>query len=200
MPEPSTELTVLNPTTAELVDLHAADTEVLACMIHELADSRAEITAFEGIVEQELLARMDRSAQWTHRVGDFELKAASPTAGTEEYRIDQLETELSQLVADGTVTSAAASVACRRLLTLALEVPWDASPNELAEQVKQAVAIEVDGHKVRVVSAAGSARAAAAGIKALRKVPGVSDVLDRVKVEREAPRRRVRVTHRGSQL
>jgi hypothetical protein len=126
------------------------------------------------------------------------LAEASPTAGTEDYRIDELETALAQLVADGTITSDAASAACRRLLTLALEVPWDASPNELAEQVKRAVAIEVGGHKVRVLSAAGSARAVAPGIKALRKVPGVGEVLDRAKVVHEAPRRRVKVTHRGT--
>jgi hypothetical protein len=193
----STELTV-NPTTGELLDLAGTDTELLAVVVHEIAERRRETTAFEEMVEGELLARMDRDASWTQRIGGFELKAASPTAGTESYRADELEVLLGDLVDNGKISAEAASAACKRQLTLVLKVPWSASPQALADQVTHAVAITVGGHKVEVVSATGSVRPAAAGVKALRKVPGVSDALDNVMVVQGPARRRVKVTLKES--
>jgi hypothetical protein len=196
----STELTVFDRTTGELVDIRTAPTERLAGIVVSLQDQRVELAEVEGFISDELVARLDREAQWTLRVGDptgdrqFEIKAPSPTAGTESYRPDVLEEVLQTLIMAGTVSENAASGACRRQLTLCLEVPWAADPAELADQVQQAIAIEVGGHRVQVVSTAGSVSLSAAGINKLRKVPGVGDALDRAKVTQPAGPRKAKVT------
>jgi hypothetical protein len=197
-PESSTELTVLDRATGELVDVRGETTERLASYIDDLGELRAQLAEGEAVVNDELLQRLDRDAAWTQRIGDFELKAPSPTAGTESYDAEVLEGELRILIANETISEEAAGAACRRQLTLCLEVPWDADPGDLADRVQQALAIEVGGHQVRVLSASGSVVPVSAGIAKLRKL-GVGKALDRAREEPVTPpRRRVKVAYKGS--
>lgn len=194
---------VLNPVTGELVDLRSAPTEVLAEAIVDLATQHEEMAEFKRAIEATLIERLDADATWTLRVGDpkgnaqFEIKAPSPEAGATVYLADRLEGELQGLIDDERITPEAASKACRRSITLTLGVPWNADPTRLAEEVLGASAIEVGGFEVTVISAAASVAPVAAGAKALRKVPGVGDILDRALAPDVAPpARRVRVTRK----
>jgi hypothetical protein len=197
MPEPSTELTVLDRVTGELVNVRTETTERLAAYIDDLGELRAQLAEGESVVNDELLHRLDMGASWTERVGDFELKAPSPTAGTETYDAGALEAVLAGLIVRERISEDAGSAACRRQLTLCLEVPWTANPHALAEKVREALTVEVAGQQVRVISASGSVVPVAAGIAKLRKL-GVGEMLDTAREEPVTlPRRRVKVTFKG---
>jgi hypothetical protein len=191
----STEL-VVQPATGEPIDVRAASTEQLAQAVVESQDTRTALREFEEALGTECLDRLDREACWTLRVGDptdtqWELKAPSPTAGTEVYPEYELVRELRRLIADGLITPEGASRACERSLNVKLSVPWDADPQEIADLLKgELVKLQIAGHEMAVLSATPQTRSIAAGIKALRKVPGVSAVLDSVlRVQEQGPRR-----------
>jgi hypothetical protein len=209
--EPNTELAtraveVTHPVTGEVLNLAEESLEQLAEMIVDLQEHRVRLADFERAVSDVMVAYLDRSALWTMRVGDptgarqLEIKAPSPEAGQAAYPVDALVPMLKSLIADGVISPDAASKACARQLTLSLEVPWDADLTELADTVKGAVGIQIAGVAVDVVAASPVEKPIQAGIKALRKIPGAVDELDRVKVTLDqGPRRAtVKVKVRGS--
>jgi hypothetical protein len=195
---------VVHPVTGELLDLASESVERLAELTVDLQADRTNLNAFELAVSDALVDRLDRSAQWTLRVGDptgdrqYEVKAPSPTAGTTAYLDDVLESELQTLVIAGTITPDAASNACKRHLVLTLAAPWGVRLQDLADSVTAPeTVIEIGGVTVDVVKADASVKAATAGINALRKVPGTSDALDAATTSQPAPPRRARVTVKG---
>ena len=192
---------IVHPVTGELLDLSSESLEQLADRDRELQAHRGRLDEFAEALSDALLAHLDSAAEWTQRVGDptggfqYEIKAASPTAGTEGYLEDVLEEKLQALIAAETVKPSAASKALKRHLLLTLAVPWTADLEDLARAVGDPEAvIEVNGVTVEVVKAEASRRTVAAGINALRKVPGTSEALDAAKVYRPAPPRKARVT------
>ena len=199
----SSELTVLDHTTGELLDLRVASVERLAQYMADLQGLWRELAAVEEAVSDELVRRCDQGALWTLRVNDprtghqYEVKTQSPTAGTETYIPDALEHELLGLVEDGTLNAEGASGALRRVLNVEFVVPWDADPSTLAVSLKEAKGIRIDGVGVRVVKAKGERTPVAAGIAKLRKVPGTSEALDRAMQRVGPPKRRARVTFKG---
>jgi hypothetical protein len=208
--EPHAELAprpveVMHPVTGELLNLAQESLDRLAGIVVGLQEHRARLADFERQVNDVMVAHLDRAASWTARVGDptgerqFEIKAPSPEAGQAVYRSDTLVPALKALVDAGAISPEAASKACARQLVLSLAVPWGANLDELAETVQDAIGIQIAGVEVDVVSASPSERPVQAGIKALRKIPGVAEALDRVKVTPEpGPRRAtVKVKVRG---
>lgn len=209
MSEPTTDLAtqalqVMHPVTGELLDLATLDTESVAELAVEMQEHRAQLAGFERALSDTLVAHLDRSALWTQRVGDptgprqLEIKAPSPEAGA-SYPADTLVPALRSLIRAGVITPEAASKACVRQLTLGLAVPWDADLSELAETVKGAIDIQIAGVAVDVVAAEPVERPVQAGIKALCKIPGAAEELDRVKVTvpQGARRASVKVKVRG---
>jgi hypothetical protein len=200
----STELqptvpTVVDRVTGELLSVRDASTEQLAEFTTNCQQVKQEIGDAERVVSDELLDRLDKSASWTQRVGSYELKAPSPTAGTETYPPDMLRDALVRLVDAGTISVDAASKALQRRLVLELDVPWQADPASLATTVKEAITIQVADVIVNVVKAEAATRVSAVGIKAVRKVPGTSDALDAAKRTQPPAARRVKVTRRRAQ-
>lgn len=198
----SGELTVLDHTTGELLDLRAVGTERLARYIDDLQQYWRQLAATETVVAEELIRRCDQQAQWTVRVNDesgrqYEIKTSSPAAGTEEYAPGALEHELRTLVDAGTLNPEGASAALKRTLSVEFAVPWDADPTALATILKQACGLQVAGAQVRVGKAEGKRTPVAAGIAKLRKIPDVAEALDRAKTRVEPPKRRVKVTLKG---
>ena len=189
--------------TGEPIAVRDATTETLAGYMHEAAERHRMIGEAERIVSDELLERLDRDLQWTQTVGSgaeghqFELRAASPSAGTTEYLSEALAHELDGLVRAGIISEAGAEKACRRRLELTLEVPWKADLPAMIAQLKRAVLIQVAGFDVRVVSAEPQVKAVAAGINALRKIAGANQALDRAQITKPTPARRVKVTLKG---
>lgn len=198
MTEPSAELVVLHPKTGELLAIRTAETEQLAEWRTSVDEARDALAEAEAMVSDEIVRRLDRRAEWTLRVGDpkdrqYEIKAPSPTAGTETYPPDLLRAELNNLVGLDVISEEAAQGALKRQLLLTLSVPWDADLHALVEQLKGAVGIQVAGVEVDVVSVDASERPVASGINKLRKIPSAGEVLDRAKVEQPSGRRRATV-------
>jgi hypothetical protein len=198
MTEPSTELVVLHPRTGELLAIQTAETEQLAEWRTSVDEARDALAEAEAMVSDELVRRLDRNAEWTLRVGDpkdrqWEIKAPSPTAGTESYPPDLLRAELNNLVGLDVISEEAAQGALKRQLLLTLSVPWDADLRVLVEQLKGAVGVQVADVEVDVVSADASERPIASGINRLRKISGAVKALDRARVEQPAGRRRASV-------
>lgn len=193
----STELVVHNPATGEVIDLRSADTEQLASVLDGVADMTGRLRDFAAIIDAELLDRLDRGAKWTLRVGDpasghqFEIKAPSPDAGTEAYDTEQLEAELSTLIADGVIAEPAAEGALERTVTLTVRVPFG---HELAALVKALSGVDaIAGVPCEPTGVTSARKVALRGVHALRKVPGTGEALDRAKVDPPAPPRRVKV-------
>ena len=193
---------VVHPLTGEILDLASESVEGLAERVVDLQEHRERVGDFDQALSDALLAHLDRSATWTQRVGDptgerqLEIKAASPSAGTESYPPDALGVALDEMTAADLISETAASNALQRRLVLELGIPWAANPSEMAKAVKDAVGIQVAGVDVTVVKAEPVSRVSAAGVKALRKIPGVGAVLDGVLVTQDPPKRRVKVTVR----
>jgi len=197
------ELTVVNRVSGEVLDPRTAETARLAAFVTDLHGIRQELSEAESVVSDELVSRLDRDACWTAHVDDgetrWEIKAASPTAGTTSYPEDLLEVELQGLVDAATISSDAAAKALNRRVVLELSVPWDADPREIARKVKQALSIEVAGVTVTVERADAKITPVASAIAALRKVPGTSDALDAAKREQPQGKRRVTVKLKGGE-
>jgi len=189
-------LSVLDRVTGERLAVRDADTETLAAFMVHQQQLRGELADAEAIVNSALLERLDRGAVWTVRVGDpqtlqYELSAPSPTAGTDSYPPDALETELRALIERGTITPDAAGKALKRQITLVLDVPLNLSLKETAEGLKRIV-LSLGENVLPVVKVNYTASAVKAGIVALRKVSGTTAALDRAKVT-ATPSRRVKV-------
>jgi hypothetical protein len=184
--------------TGEIVPLDAS-TERLAEYMSNLDEVRTALAEAAGAVSDELVARMDREASWTLRVGDpkegrqWEIKGSSPTAGTETYPPDLLEVELLALVERGTITAEAAGKALRRQVTLTLDVPLNLPLKGVAEGLAQ-IKLTLGENELPIAKADHSAGAIAAGINALRKVAGTGAALDRAKVPGSPGPRRAKVT------
>jgi hypothetical protein len=190
--------TVVDRVTGEVLSVRDASIEQLAEFTTHCQQVKQEIGDAERVVSDELLDRLDKSASWTQRAGLYELKAPSPTAGTETYPPDMLRDVLARLVDAGTISEEAAKNALQRRLVLELDVPWQADPAVLATAVKGAITIQVADVVVGVVKAEAATRVSTAGIKAVRKVPGTTDALDAAKLTQPAGARRVKVTRKSS--
>ena len=192
---------VVDLKTGELVDIANASTERVAELATNMVDVRAQITEVEQAISTELVARLDQQAVWTILVGDpttaqWEITAPSPAAGTETYPADRLIPELEDLIAQGVITTDAASRACKRHLILTVTVPWSAAPEDLARKLSDAAGIAIAGVPVEVVKAEPYVKPVAQGIAALRKVPGASEALDGAKVTQAPGARRAKVTRK----
>lgn len=100
------------PATGELLDLESAATDSLAQRIDEIRELRGALADAERAISDEVLARMDRRAQWTARVGDYELQARTPSSEV-DYDLGRLREELDGLVAQGLLEPEAATAAFR---------------------------------------------------------------------------------------
>lgn len=189
----SAELTVLDRTTGEVIDLATAPTATLAEFCSNLANLRSELSDAERAVHDALLDRMDLAASWTMREGCYEIKAPSPAAGSESYDPAILERELRKLIEEGVIGEEAADRACVRRVTLSLQIPWDVDLAELAKTVKGLNAT-VAHAEVLILDATPSVNASLAGIKALAKVPAAGEALATARLQTEPPPRRVKVT------
>jgi hypothetical protein len=190
----TTSRDVLDWKNGEVISLDEASTERLAELVTNLQDVRQALGETEQAVSTELVARCDREAVWTLRVGGFEIKTTSPTAGTTVYPPDMLETELRALVDRGTITEQAAGKALKRQVVLTLDVPLALPLKGLADEIR-GLAVFKAGEKVLPVAGVDHRQVSVmAGINALRKVSGTGTALDRAKKTETGGARRAKVT------
>lgn len=196
---------VVDRKTGEVLVLEDAPDEQLAAFCTNLQDLRAELGEAEALVHQELVARLDRNASWTLRVGDpessaqWEITAPSPTAGTESYPEVELEVELAGLVDEGTISPDAADAALERVVVVKVTPGWGVDLQSLIDAISASTEVEVAGIPVTVVKASTERKSKAGAIAKLRKVPDAVEALDRVRVIAPVgPRRpRVKLVARG---
>lgn len=186
-----------HPATGEILDLAQAGTEQLAIVAVRSEELRGELVELESRLSDELVARLDRGAEWTQRFGDpkgdrqFEISAPSPTAGTEAYDATLLLDELRALVDRQTIDASAADTALVRTVTVVFQVPLAGNPKKVADT---ALAIDSVGDEPVVAQSASVApKVSLGGIAKLRKVPGTGAALDRAKIPVNPPARRAKI-------
>jgi hypothetical protein len=193
---------IVHPVTGEILDLENESVEGLAERVVDLQDYRERIGNFDRALNDALLERLDADASWTMRVGDptgdrqFEIKAASPSAGTELYPPDALERELRVLVERGIISELAASKALKRQVIATLTVPLDLDLKDVAKAI-DGNTYEYDGRDLEFVSCDQRQVSVVSGINALRKSPVIAEALDAAMVVQSPPTRRVKVTVRN---
>lgn len=194
----STDLVVVNRLTGEQIDVRTADTEALGRFELAAQDVTEELRVSRDIVNQELVARLDRGLSWTLRLGDprqsqVEITAPSPTAGTTTYPELLLERELQGLAVRGIVSEEGAAQALERKLVVTFGVPLDADLDELAAEAAATLVVNL-GNRVLVVEDARPVRKSiAAGVRKLAKLPGTAAAIKRATDVKGVRSRKARV-------
>lgn len=109
---------------AGIDDPRDAETVELAAFVDNTRELRSITDEARGMVSDELVRRLDLDGRWTWRDGGYEVKAASPEAGTTRYHTHLLRDALGQLVADGIISPAAARSAVD-VAAATIAVPYD---------------------------------------------------------------------------
>ena len=195
----TTDLTVIDRVTGELLDLTSASPLQIAEFIDHMDVIRSELSEHDTLARHELVRRLDMNGKWTLRVGEptddmqYEIKAPSPTAGTDGYPPADLEAALLLLLDDDVISETGADSALDRHLVVTARVAFSDDLDQLANTVRDAVGVVIAGATVDVIDAAAIRKPRKAGITALRKVPGVAGVLDEVVVVTPVGSRRASV-------
>jgi hypothetical protein len=105
------EVSVVNPTTGELVDLRNAEPDEIAAALEGIRDWENSARTAKQLISAEIHARMDRSASWTLRAGDYELRGQSPDRSG--WDVNRLREVLYDLVGTGAITPEAADEAVK---------------------------------------------------------------------------------------
>lgn len=177
--EASTAL-VPHPGTGEVVDLASASDAAIVDYLEAVQIAADQLTGFKAQASTELVTRLDKSGEWTRRVDvrgtTFEIKAASPTAGTENYNEEQVIEAVSRLVADGVIDQSAAGKTVRHIVT----VQFTTGDPEVADE------IEGEAKKdIRYPSVEREKKVAKTGINALLKIPAAKEAIEACKVTSE---------------
>lgn len=183
---------LMHPVTGEVIDLRHASLAQIAEMAVETQDIGARLRDFQQELNDALLDHLDQNAMWTMRVGDIEITAKSPSAGTTVYPSGDLERELTALVERGTITLDAAGKALKRQVTLTLDIPLHLPLKETADGLSR-ITVSLGENELPIAKVDYDARSVDSGIKALRKVPGTAAALDRAMATKPVGERRAKV-------
>ena len=187
----STELVVVDRISGESLTLRDAEDDALALFMVNAEEWKrrqaAEVNAAIGLVNTELIRRMDARAGWTFRTGilstpaggrvQFEVKTSSPTAGTEAYDVDRLEEQLKPLVEAGVIAQ------------------------ELFEEaVKRTVVVKTTSHATRRLESLAKEIGASVDVSRAVNLPTIKNKLKKLPDERiaaalEAARVEARISH-----
>jgi hypothetical protein len=90
-------------------DLTDAPAEALAGFVDGTGHLAGITREAKQLVSDELIRRMDQSASWTLRTGEFVASAPSPSAGTDAYDTERLLETLQRLVDEDVISPEAFS-------------------------------------------------------------------------------------------
>jgi hypothetical protein len=181
-------------TAADVLPLADADTTALAEFIDSIDELRRIASEAKGQASDELVARLDASACWTMRFDGWELRAASPEAGTVSYDIDLLREALDELVASRVISREAAwnalepirptvEVSYRLLRDVVRALDGYEVAEPIFNEVNEILLTEPDlTYRLKLV-----------GVKALLKVPGAREAIEACAVSVTPLPRRVKV-------
>ena len=148
------EIVVAHPKTREVITLNTATDAQLAALKVACEEVALDLVKANDLLGEEVLGRMDRSAEWTKhvRIGDetFTFTAPSPNAGTTAYDAELLEIALDELVDTGTIDADTAEKALVREVTVTLRVPWGDDLEAAVESARDLVGAVKAEPKVRV--------------------------------------------------
>lgn len=117
-PQPTAdEVTLIHPTSGEVLDLHTASTLDLAHWRHAVREWEDNARQAKKLVDAEILDRMDRRGEWTVHEDGFDLVGSSPEP-SDSYDAEALQAGLAELVDVGLIDEDAASAAVEIVTTL----------------------------------------------------------------------------------
>lgn len=180
---------------SELLPLGEADTSDLAKFIDNVIELGHIASEARGMVSDELVARLDANACWTLRVDGWQLKTASPAAGSVSYDVSQLRAALETLVADGVISRAAAWGAVepvRATVTVPYRLLRDVLRALDGYEVAEPIFDEIE--RIVLGEPEPTYKLRLAGVKALLKIRAARDVIEACEVSVTPPRRTVQVT------
>lgn len=108
-PQDPTPQGLVNVLSGEIIALDAG-TDALAGLLDDYRNLDGLVREAKKIVVRELLSRMDKSAKWTMREGQYEIKGDSP-GEKHEWNGQALHAALTELVDQGTIDLEAAESA-----------------------------------------------------------------------------------------
>lgn len=182
---------------AGIESLNEADTSELAAFVYSVSQFFSIASEAKGQASDELVARLDAEASWTHRIDDWEIKAPSPAAGSLTYDVDLLREALEELVTLRVISREAAWNALEPVrptievsYRLLRDVIRALDGYELADDIFNEIAQLLLGepeptYKLRL-----------AGVKALLKIPAARTVIEPCQIDVTPPRRVAKVTRR----
>jgi hypothetical protein len=180
--------------------LATAEPRELAEVVVTIADTLERFGEVRDIALGRLLEHLDKSGKWTARFGkpedgiQYEVKADSPTAGTDSYDPDELEGQLRALVEEGVIFEAATPQALDRTVTLEMRVPLGADLEALAKALSGAKEIKIAGVAVEPLKVTPARKVKLSGVKALAKIEGTEERLEKAYRRKPPPNRRPKVT------
>lgn len=175
-----------HPTTGEAIDLATATDEQIVAAVESAERIVTDLRSLRETAAVELTRRLDKSGSWTRRVEVdgivYEIKASSPTAGTESYPADELAPVLLALIEDDVIDGDAASAALEYVVTVKLTATSKSEADEIVAQARA---------DARVASVDAIPKVKKSGITALTKIPGAAERVEAVKrVDEPAPAER----------
>lgn len=197
----TTDLTVVDRDTGELIDLRTALTKNLAALSVRCAELRQDLADTEAAISDELVRRLDRDASWTYRPpamsGDaiqYEITAPTPTAGTKGYDPTLMEAELRALLERDTLSETAAAEVLRRHVEIVARVPFGSDLDAIVKQLRGAAGFDIAGVPCEVVSVDAKRQVMAGGVTKILKVPGTKAAVERATISTRAPSRKAKIT------
>lgn len=180
---------------AGIVDVRLADMDELAGFIDDVRELKAIAVEASNLASDETIRRLDRNGKWTWRDDRFEVKAASPEAGTTVYDTSMLREALTILVSTD-VISAEGAIAALEPIKPTAPVPYGVL-RELHEhlvdefEVSESLLAEVEA--LLLAEPNVTYKQHPAGIKALLKIPAAKGPIEACRELVDAPRRTAKV-------
>lgn len=178
---------------AGITDVQSARNDQLAAFMGHADELRRIAAEAKGEAGDELIARMDRNGKWTLRAGGFEVKSASPEAGTVAYDIDRLCRALADLAASGAISYEGQAAAIEVVHpTVAVSYPFLRDVLRALDGSQDQVVYE-EIRRLLLGESEPTRRVKTAGVKALLKVPAARAAIESCQITAEPPRRTARV-------
>lgn len=182
---------------AGIHDLSEASVGELAAFIYNSTHVYSIVSEAKGEASDEIVGRLDTEASWTRRVGEWEIKAPSPAAGSVSYDVDLLREALEVLVHARVISREAAwnalepirptiEVSYRLLRDIIRALDGHETADCVFSDIEQLLLGEPEPtYKLRL-----------AGVKALLKIPAARERIEHCQVAVTPPRRVAKVTRR----
>lgn len=186
---------------ANIEDLDLASMGELAAFADNTRELQSIAAEARNIVSDELVRRLDKDGRWTWREAGYEVKSASPEAGTTKYHTGLLREALSQLVADGVISPDGAAQAVgqhehtvaipydflRELQSVLDQIPGDQVDAELWDNAVSALNDLLAGEPEPAYHVRPS------GVRNLLRIPAARDAIEACRLPATPPPRAARV-------